>query len=208
MPELFVRRDPGSFGFATDLLADLAAHAAEAKTRDIIADWHGKDKNGKDKYRWNTYRAICRRNGSYKEHNWNTLLTQPLEDNMILPWSKCFTGENSALAAILNTFSQRCLDAFSRYGRLVLLNVLALGSEPHEMLKNQLHLAGQAIMLFREQALNEITVKARELNRMITPSIESSMVKVYKGVVKESGRGSFGRSKELMVTHIESNNKT
>jgi len=198
-----VRASPDVYGPTTNSIVESAALAAEEDARDIVAGWHGKDKNDKDKYKWNTYRAIRRRNGFFKEHNWNQALTRPLEDRLVIPWTKCFTGENSTLATCLDVFLQICIKAFEDCGDLILETVQTLGSDSSSMLRQQLEASVQAITLLHGQALNEITLKQRELNRLTTPSIENSMLKVYKKITKEKGPGSFARSKDHMVKHIE-----
>jgi len=187
----------------TNIILDSAAHAAEKEARDVVAEWHEKGR-----YQWNTYKAICRRNGSWGKHNWNKSLTKPLEDNLIVPWTRCFTGEHSALAIILRNFLLACCDVLYHRGDQLLKTVRALGSGPCNQLKKQLELSVEAIMLLEVHALDEITTKAREVNRLATPNIEACMVKVYKEIDKEKGKGSFKRCKNLMVDHVEASKKT
>ena len=187
----------------TDCISDLAAHAAEKQARDIVAGWHEEGH-----YQWNTYKAICRRNGSYKQHNWNRSLTRPLEDNLIVPWTRCFTGEHSALAIFLRNFSLQCCKILYNRGRQLLETMEALGSAARKRLEDQLQKSAEAIMDLEGHALDEITIKQRELNRLATPNIEACMVNVYTRIVKQSGKGSFKRSKELMAKHVETKEKT
>jgi len=84
----------------------------------------------------------------------------------------------------------------------------ALGPEAYKLLTRQLEASVHAVAQLEGQALDQISTKQREINRLATPNIERSMVNVYKKIVKESGNGCFGRGKDLMVKHIESSKKT
>jgi hypothetical protein len=187
----------------TDRIADSSALAAKEHARDIVAAWHGKTKYGKPMYQWNTYRAISRRSGVYKDQNWNKALAKPLEELLVVPWTRCFTGEDSAMAAIVSRFLQKCINAFNRHGQSLLQTAQTLGPAAHSMLDQQMQASVQAIMLLNGQIQSEIALKQQELNRMTSPNILISMQKVYDQNNEERGAGSFIRGKARMEAHIE-----
>jgi len=176
---------------------------AKEYASNIVRGWHGTNSYGKALYKWNTYKAICARNGSYREQNWNESLAKPLEEILVVPWTRCFTGEDSAMAEIVSSFLQKCVNAFNYHGRLLLQAVRTLGPTAHGMFNQQIQASLQAIMLLNGQVHGEIALKQQELNRLTIPSIETSMKSVYQNIAQDSGTGIFARSKRRMEIHID-----
>jgi len=190
-----------------DTAAESAVERAKTQAPEALNALHApvKRKAAEDVeqgVRYNTYKAICRRSGDFKDYELNAQLTQPIIARLSGLWERCF-GRN--WKTIIGEMVVQCtsyVDIFHAHFKdnaedlHVPLDILALLDRQQGNFHASLKSVATA-------ATAQLAAKQREINREFTPVIAAAMNPVYTLVVDERGVGCFKRMKKHMQNHVE-----
>jgi len=152
--------------------------------------------------RWNTYKAICRRDGDFKDYELNAQLTQPLISRLSSNWESCF---GKGWQTVIDEMVLQCtsyIDVFHAHFKEhaeelhVPLDIVTL-------LDNQQSNFHASLRGVATTATAQLVIKQREVNRGFIPVIDAAMKPVYSLIVDERGDGCFKRMKQHMLGHVE-----
>lgn len=187
-----------SMRIGTDEESVTAAREAKKQGREIVDNWNCNPKA----FSAAIYRAICRRNGSFREpqHDWNTKLAKPLLEEMKDPWTTFF---NETIEELLEEFTEACMSVLENDTIKLLENAENLGVEQIEVLKEQIKSQQKSSKLIKQKAIKCIGLRQREIRRMIIPGIEKNMLIVYAKCAKLTGKCSRGEMHREIRKHID-----
>jgi len=186
----------------------LAVDRAKAKAPDALNSLHAsvKRKPAEDAeqggVRWNTYKALCRRNGDFKDYELNAQLTQPIISRLSSNWERCF---GRGWTAIINELVLRCtsfVDVFHAHFKKH-AEELHIPLDIMTLLDNQQSNFHASLKSIATTATAQLTIRQRAVNREFTPVIAAAMNPVYIMIVAEHGMGCFKRMKQHMLGHVE-----
>lgn len=160
--------------------------------------------------RYNTYKAVMRRNGSWatrqKSYDFNADLLQPYMRSIDKQWhdvfnvqiDKVFRKALKAGAANLDTFTE----AFCAR--------LSAGADSQQStlcqaFDEQVKLFTKSLGTVFRDARQSIGDQQKEMNRLFEVSVKQQMQKIYKDLGNESGLGQYDRSKEKMKVYLGAN---
>ncbi|KAF8475018.1 hypothetical protein BDZ91DRAFT_712137 [Kalaharituber pfeilii] len=159
---------------------------------------------------WQTYRAICRRDGvftnHYGLHDFNAQLSDPLIKMIASRWEKMFSR---VVPQIIDTYLVTCRYAFVKLHRQVqrkadrIVSLGQLGILQRQLLNYELEVKAAA-----DEAVAFVTTMQRDLNREFVPAIRRVMLPAYESCSMEAGTGCFARMKAKMVDHVTKNQRT
>lgn len=172
---------------------------ARPKSIEIVKAWN----NDTTSFPWSTYKAICRRNGAFRnpEQNWNKTLTEPLMQSIGKPWADFF---NQGLEEIVSDFVESC----NRYLQTTITQLLytagRLGTNPTTLavLRAQMKNHQKRLDQVKDTTLKMIRIRQREYNRTFVPAIERGMITVYREVADITGRGSLKKMHAKMLEYV------
>ena len=153
-----------------------------------------------------TYKAVCRRNGSFSNrdglHDFNGQLTQPIIRSVTGPWDRMFSRRLPLAFTGLPTDCARVLTAFhdAEESRAV---KKGLSAAPFSMLKAQIPHHLESFKGAAPATKNEIVKDQKDINRGFVPTIANNMMAVCGLCSAESGQGVYARIKAAMASHVE-----
>ncbi|ROW12852.1 hypothetical protein VMCG_00483 [Cytospora schulzeri] len=185
------------------------AHASKEAVK-IVTDWGTKKADGGHGIPFNTYRAICRRQGSKtkseKSLNFNEEILQPYLLKISTSWEHAFC---QLIPASLDEFVANFMKTLKNFHenihsrpelqkcKTASLNILESQYQNHE--------ANIKAMVGTMKA--SIQAEQRQASRAFLPEIKKEMVKAYSQCAEEKGRGCFQRIKEIMTMHVDKNKR-
>jgi len=176
---------------------------ARPESIEIVKAWNSDTTS----FPWSTYKAICRRNGAFKnrEQNWNKTLTEPLMQSIGKPWAEFF---NEGVAEIVEDFVESCNRSLQATITQLLFTAERLGTNPNTLavLKAQLKNHQKRLDQVKDTTLKMIRIRQREYNRTFVPAIERGMIKVYREVADITGRGSLKKMHAKMLEYVSRTN--
>ncbi|KAI0723406.1 hypothetical protein C8Q76DRAFT_855661 [Earliella scabrosa] len=143
--------------------------------------------------RWNTYRAVLRRNGAFKNMDLNADLSTPFTRRLIGSWSQTYTSAH--LVSIDGTMLAIATDLLSEL----------TGSVPDRHRARATALVEDALCAARVElgamagvAQETLDEHQQRLSRSIAVFVETELTEGYQQAVTVRGRGSFRQQKSMV----------
>jgi len=198
-----------------DHYAEHAASRARAKAPETLSKLHGTASphplTGKRQGAYfNTYRAICRRKGTFdgfNRYDLTTLLTQPIQDRLSSAWESCFTVTWDGIIKNMVTQCTVHLDKFHRHFKDHAAE-LHVSTDIMALLDSQQDNFYASLKGIETTATADLKSKQRRINREFSPVIAAAMYPVYELCLDERGKGCFKRVKTIMQEHVETEKET
>ncbi|KAE8368221.1 hypothetical protein BDV27DRAFT_168356 [Aspergillus caelatus] len=168
----------------------------------IISQWNAPWAEGG--LAFNTYRAICRRRGVFKERDWNQELANPLLDKIVGGWTRTFCVK---VPLQLNEFAVSLEGSLQEFHTRAI--ALADRSAPSD--KNtgmpEVMLSTYCKTLGHELKRVEASIKSeqKELNRIFAKTIETELHQAYEECAEQSGQYCLVRMKTIMTRQAADN---
>ncbi|EEQ83790.2 uncharacterized protein BDCG_00595 [Blastomyces dermatitidis ER-3] len=167
-----------------------------------LAQWNRSRKVSPEGLAWNTYKAICRRQGVYKHHDWNSTLIRPMMPVLAVGWERSFSR---LIPKILTRYSK------TTYGYVKALyaslepriSAGAVGSKIAEKLKVQLPTYRASFKELSAASSKILCESHKAANRAFVPIIAAELGEAYEGCGSAMGRGVYLRMKDIMTQHVE-----
>ena len=180
------------------------AGTASDKCVAVAKSWSGKWVRGGTACQglhWATYKAHCRRNGSWR-FNWNELLSEPVLQAAQIEWEKTFVSGlqtssdelSKDLLARLGAFHDAVAARFQSEG--VSKQRFAWLREPLDRSAATKVEAAVAAVKTKVQATQ------RDLSRSVAPTVQAKMSPGYVRGAAECGGGSHRRRVDVVETHL------
>ncbi|KAL1880627.1 hypothetical protein Daus18300_001238 [Diaporthe australafricana] len=185
--------------------SDAAIDKAVKDMANVVSNWTAKKCDGGLAMAYNTYRAICRRDGSNTKskmsRDFNEDILEPYLKKIAARWEQVFGHSIPRnLDNLLPPFKEKLVGFHSMISSRPGLQYCKTAS---------LHNVGEQIMNHvRSMRAEVVCVKAkiqgeqRQASRAFVPEIRNQMAEVYQRVAEEAGEGCFMRMKTHMSTHI------
>ncbi|KAI9653730.1 MAG: hypothetical protein M1821_006924 [Bathelium mastoideum] len=157
-------------------------------------------------YVWSTYKAVCRRSGVFQnktgKHDWNDELANPMMKALMSGWEKAF---QQRLPHTLNEFVKAAYKIILNFHAQTVeqLRKSSRGQAAIGTLTQQLQSYGTSFHSVANQLISAISEQQKDVNRQFIPMITSALESAYECCVQESGKGSFGRMKDLMEQYVD-----
>ncbi|OJJ50257.1 hypothetical protein ASPZODRAFT_128885 [Penicilliopsis zonata CBS 506.65] len=188
---------------------DTAVSAAENAASQTVLRWAApinRANRAAGGYLWGTYKAICRRNGTYANaqgpHDWNAELIEPVIKAVASDWEQMFSRRVQFFMKKATQDSGKLFESFHNSVQdEVSGNSRALGSL--QMLSHQLENYRRLLHDLYDNSGKGIVLESREINRMFQPVIGEALNAAYYSCTAERGPGSFMRMKATMAEHVE-----
>lgn len=160
---------------------------------------------------WSTYKAICRREGVFKNgqgsHDWNAQLTEPMIKLIAPGWEKVFSRK---IQSVMNNFTQMVPAVLKKFHRDIEDRARKVGTSVAQLsiLTQQVRLCEQSIKDLAGEIQRVIIARQKDINREFVPVIQRAMDPSYAWCDAEVGAGQFKRMKAHMTEHVERNRQT
>ncbi|OGM46914.1 hypothetical protein ABOM_004500 [Aspergillus bombycis] len=167
----------------------------------IISQWNAPRNEGG--LAFNTYQAICRRQGVFKERDWNQELANPLLDRIVGGWTRTFCVK---VPLHLNEFAvslEGSLQDFHSRAMALADKGAPIGNTeiPEVMLSTYCKTLGYELKPVEASIKSE----QKELNRMFAKTIEAELHQAYQECAEQSGQYSLIRMKNIMTRQAADN---
>ncbi|KAB8215397.1 hypothetical protein BDV33DRAFT_208397 [Aspergillus novoparasiticus] len=168
----------------------------------IISQWNAPRTEGG--LAFNTYQAICRRRGVFKERDWNQELANPLLDKIVGGWTRTFCVK---VPLQLNEFAVSLEDSLQAFhSRAVALADRSAPTDkntgmPEVMLSTYCKTLGYEL----KQVEASIKSEQKELNRIFAKTIETELHQAYQQCAEQSGQYCLVRMKNIMTRQAADN---
>ncbi|KAH3768967.1 hypothetical protein DPMN_170188 [Dreissena polymorpha] len=157
-----------------------------------------------------TYRATVRRQGvftspSYGPVDFNEDLAEPMYRSMTIVWDRAFSGMlwralDTSKTALMSELSRITASLGSQLGQLG-VDSLRCARVATQLLFSANHKLSEIV----SQLKDLVTSKQRDISRIVTPHVQTSLLGTYDMCASESGVGMFVRIKTYMSEGIERN---
>ncbi|XP_045194118.2 uncharacterized protein LOC123549787 [Mercenaria mercenaria] len=162
---------------------------------------------------WATYRATVRRqgvytSGSYGSVDFNEDLAEPMYRSMTIVWDRAFSG---MLWKILDKLKLEILSKLKSFISELTPRLEDLGIQAIKTMRVSTTLLSSASNKLSEMVAHLkdiITDKQRDISRIITPHVQSSLLSEYNTSAAESGPGTYMRIKACMSSGIDAKRYT
>lgn len=154
---------------------------------------------------WGSYKATCRRNGSwagvYGGRDLNVELFAPIDKQLAANWERTF---RQRIPSALENYSRRCSAFLSCFHKNVTEKVPGAAANPAGliMLGQQMQTYQTTLKATPDFLHAKITETQREANRGFTRVIRDAMQPAYYDCARERGTGTFERMKFRMEDHV------
>lgn len=151
---------------------------------------------------WNTYKAICKRNGSFNspQHAWNERLAEPLIRNVAHAWEQCF---GTTIQEHLRQYGQACASTLRQFHEAFLTDAQAAKIWEDQAVLGEILNGFHARLSYDAEAMiGDIQTRQRDINRDFVPAIRGRMIEAYGQCAVESGKGMFDRMKATIEGHV------
>ncbi|KAF9875594.1 hypothetical protein CkaCkLH20_06975 [Colletotrichum karsti] len=185
-----------------------AAKKASAEALAMAKSWGAARESGG--LRFPTYRATCRRRGTFKgaagPRDFNEDLLKPMKDIIAGYWDQTFNKRFPELLDHLASTFARLIGAFHdrMQGRRFLMENTDL---VHDILTKHIAALKQALIDMAKQHKKLAREAQRGANRAFHPAIEGSLRDTYNQCAQVRGAGAFIALRETMETQIEEKRK-
>ncbi|GAD94993.1 hypothetical protein NFIA_000950 [Paecilomyces variotii No. 5] len=183
-----------------------AASCGRSKAKAVVQGWNTpySRQDQQMSYRWNTYKAICRRSGVLKnahgEHDWNQQLCDPMVNDLLPSWQSAF---QSKLPEQLRRAAERCGDIFKIFHSSLIDDDKAIDTHTRIILDRQSTNHAKSLstlFLSKERSFKELQ---RNVSREFTPAVTEVMQPAYEECNAQSGTGALKRMRTIMERNIE-----
>ncbi|KAK2014761.1 hypothetical protein LZ32DRAFT_527996 [Colletotrichum eremochloae] len=183
-----------------------ASKAAE-KALSTAEGWGAKPNAGG--VRFQTYRAICRRQGTFQGsfalRNFNG--GKPMKVYTAHDWDLTFRNHLPETLKTLAASMKHLIDGFHECMKD--RRFLAENNEIVSEILMKLLIAQKESLIYNSNEQHKFVKKAgKEANRLFGPVIQQAMLQAYNECLEQRGTGSFIIMKEIMTTHVESTKDT
>lgn len=155
---------------------------------------------------WVTYRAVCRRFGTWLDRkrgplDWNRDLTDPMLKYVATPWKDFWKNQvRGILDDLANQLGQRVRDFHEGFEqRPANTNATAV----LETRQRQVQSRAARIDNIIKQACRNLEQEQKEANRSFKPCIAKAMKPVYAEAGRQVGTGTFKAMKTIMERHAQ-----
>lgn len=151
---------------------------------------------------WASYKAACRREGSWLDKDFNAELFEPINGKLAGTWERTF---QQRIPTTLTRFAGNCKAVLDEFHRDVATNVPGAAVNPAGLsILNQLNRAHHTNLDATPKIIGDrITERQRAANRGFTPVIENAMQPAYDACARERGIGTYSRMKSTMESHVD-----
>ncbi|KAI3400969.1 hypothetical protein diail_1177 [Diaporthe ilicicola] len=184
--------------------SDAAIAKAVRNIAKVVANWTGRESDGGLALRYNTYRAICRRNGSKTQsklsRDFNEDILEPYLKKIAAYWDQGFGHSIPAtLDMLVPAFAQK-LKGF----HIMMSSRLKQWCSPAALFNLNQQITSYEASMKQEVTGMKVKIQGeqRQANRAFVPEIQKQMVEVYEKISTEEGEGCFMRMKEHMSKHV------
>ncbi|GBG64644.1 hypothetical protein CBR_g45699 [Chara braunii] len=191
--------------FETQIEKELqnGVRAAEADALEVAQGWHKR-------LLCITYKAACKpgRDGVFIGSNrvgpidFNEDLAKPILDNLTIPWDQVM---NDAMFTLLAETRKQLLDILGMFFQDAKEALCEEGISDHRIsrVEDQARTALEnLIRCHMDETLQYIRAEQKDISRELVPEVQSRMKPVYEKVVKEAGKDSYKRMKQIMSNFI------
>ncbi|OCL10223.1 hypothetical protein AOQ84DRAFT_387654 [Glonium stellatum] len=160
---------------------------------------------------WGTYKATVRRNGVFAgasgPRDFNAELNEPITKQLATGWERAFRRR---LPHVLNTYTKQSNALLTAFHQAVEARSRhnGAGIARLNMLAGQLRAYSQVFANLAAAMVEQMTTQQRDANREFTPVIGAAMETVYRICADESGKGSYKRMKDTMVSYVDKERHT
>ncbi|EGC41001.1 conserved hypothetical protein [Histoplasma capsulatum var. duboisii H88] len=185
------------FGFASSQACN--------EVENTLEEWHRSRKISPEGLAWNTYKAICRRQGVYKHHDWNSKLIQPMMPILAASWERSFSR---LIPKMLSRFAETSYGYVKALNESLAPRLSARAANPNIALKLKSQLTTYQAS-FKEMSCASdamLNQSHKAANRAFVPIIAAELKEAYKdcGSASESaGQGVYIRMKNIMTEHVQ-----
>ncbi|KAL1846905.1 hypothetical protein Plec18167_001538 [Paecilomyces lecythidis] len=185
-----------------------AAGFGSSKARAVVQSWNAPHDRARDPqissgYRWNTYKAICRRLGVMKnlhgEHDWNQDLCDPMLIDLLPSWQIVF---QSKLPEQLRQAAKRSEDIFQDFHNSLVDNG-AIPIQARIILDRQSRNRSRSLSTLLLSEEESFKTLQRVVSREFTPAVAEAMKTTYEECNAQSGAGVLKRMRTIMERNIE-----
>ncbi|KAL8835488.1 MAG: hypothetical protein Q9170_003290 [Blastenia crenularia] len=155
---------------------------------------------------WATYKAVCRRDGSFTNaqglHDWNAQLIEPMIKLIAPGWEKTFTRR---VQVVMNSFTKTVPSILKKFHHDIedRARKLGTGLASLSMLLHQLTVYEQILKDLASSTKDMVIAAQKDINREFVPVIQGAMQPSYTWCAEESGPGQYKRMKSFMTDHVE-----
>lgn len=188
---------------------EVAVQTAADSAMGTIQHWAkpvDKEDHALGGFYWNTYQAICRRDGVYKFKkqpiDWNDALATPMTKKIIPGWEEMFTHR---LAPVMALFALRLADVITVCHREIEREAGTLRVNDHALRMLQRQVDGYAAVFDgHAQAIKgSINSAQKTINRQFVLIIKNVLRPVYAACANEHGFKTYTRMKEHMHSYMQ-----
>ncbi|KAJ9317701.1 hypothetical protein DTO271D3_2167 [Paecilomyces variotii] len=155
-------------------------------------------------YRWNTYRAICRRSGVlqgvYRKLDWNQELCDPMLRDLLPSWQRAFQSNLPDQLGRAVSGSENLLQSF--HNSLMHGNEVVTGHY-RMILTTQNDNYRRSLGVLFLSAAQSFKDLQRRVSREFTPAIAEAMESAYEQCTEQRGAGSLQRMRRIMEVKTE-----
>ncbi|CDO69419.1 hypothetical protein BN946_scf184791.g14 [Trametes cinnabarina] len=147
--------------------------------------------------RWNTYRAMLVRHGSYRNCDLNEELTTPFMRQISRSWAKVFASDlfasfEQATIKVVNELTEEAAN----------FAVPQLKERARRQCELTVEVAKAALDAMLDVAREKIDDDQKRISRRLKPFIGDQLVEGYERALEEWGPGSFARQKAVLHDYI------
>ncbi|KAI1961962.1 hypothetical protein LOZ58_003040 [Ophidiomyces ophidiicola] len=178
-----------------------AASRAERMALVVLEGWG-------DQLAWNTFKAICRRNGKYtrdtQTFNLNYDLCEPLLTALQNGWEKAFTED---FAATLTRLVKNCNRITSLFYQAAEANLVVLASNEKQRKRFQAQLKRYKNMFahIHSSLHGMVRIEQQNASRIIEPTVRSALTPAYSIASQYIGDGCYRRMRNVVGRQIAEN---
>eukprot|EP00961_Rhodomonas_salina_P129613 1745440-Rhodomonas_salina.1 len=136
-----------------------------------------------------TYFATTRRDGVYKEKDWNQLLSEPVFRPVSVQWEKVFC---TSLTEVLAALKVQCSKSLQQVHSAIASELPQDAQVAQRLKVMRTHQERDAQTKLRSMvavAMEEVNKQQRELSRLVTPHVQETMEPCYHQASKDKGQG-------------------
>ncbi|KAJ3032418.1 hypothetical protein HDV00_007551 [Rhizophlyctis rosea] len=128
---------------------------------------------------WNTHKAVCARGGEFKNIDFNTDLTRPMQAAITGHWDKTFSSDNNSyLMRVLNDFENLVDEALQKFFAEVHEQLSSVGDRVTKVSQQVKDHIKTDLTLALEDGLVRICESQKEISRLMTPTVQKEMMPV------------------------------
>ncbi|KAK6209770.1 hypothetical protein QIS74_11354 [Colletotrichum tabaci] len=152
-----------------------------------------------------TFKAICRRGGVFRHHDFNEQLLEPILNGISATWDKFFQFN---IASVLDGFSVAATGRLTAFheGIVEQLGDHDFGElQASVQLDQQLKLHKERILRLAAQSRADIDQAQKDASRAFSPAVEEVMMPGYQRCAVEKGKGMVKRMRAMIQEYIRKN---